>query len=126
MIGIPQLNSDVFIVLDCFVEELAGPEAPENISFLLDDDNSWAHYLVLFAGYATPPTMSGRVSNKLISLLEELATSTRFYAREGLITTRILREKLVREVRFNDDLVLHWYGTDNKDFIHLSPLQRSL
>ena len=40
MIGIPQLNSDVFIVLDCFVEELAGPEAPENISFLLDDDNS--------------------------------------------------------------------------------------
>ncbi len=125
MIGIPQLDSDVFVVLDCFVEGLVGSDTPENISFVLDDDNSWARYLLLFAGYAKPSTMPGRLSDKLMSLLEELATSKRFYAREGLITSRTLREKLEREVRFGDDLDLHWFGNDGKDFIHLSPLQTS-
>lgn len=122
MIGIPQLDSDIFVVLDCFVEGLVGPDAPENISFLLDDDNSWARYLLLFAGYANSSTVPGRLSEKLMSLFEDLATSRRFYAREGLITSRTLREKLEREVRFGDDLDLRWFGNDGKDFIHLSPL----
>ncbi|KAF7511421.1 hypothetical protein GJ744_004610 [Endocarpon pusillum] len=126
MIGIPQLDSDVFVALDCFVKELVGPDAPENIRFVLDDDNSWARYLLLFAGYAKPSTVPSRFSEKLISLLEELATSRRFYAREGLITSRTLREKLEREARFGDDLDLHWFGNDGKDFIHLSPLQTSI
>jgi hypothetical protein len=126
MTAIPQLNSDVFVVLDCFVEGLTGANEPGNISFLLDDDYSWARYLVLFPGYTEPPTMLGNFSDRLMSLLEELATSRRFYAREGLITTRILREKLERAVRFDDNLVLHWFGNDGKDFIHLSPLQRKI
>ncbi|KAI4204538.1 MAG: hypothetical protein LQ350_001088 [Teloschistes chrysophthalmus] len=117
--------SDVLVVLDCFVEGLAGPDVQENISFLLDDDDSWARYLLLFAGYTNPSTAPGRMSQKLMSLLEELAISKRFYAREGLITSQILREKLEREVRFDDDLNLHWFGNDGKDFIHLSPLQRN-
>lgn len=125
MIAIPQLQSDVLVVLDCFVEGLAGPDVQENISFLLDDDDSWARYLLLFAGYTNPSTAPGRMSQKLMSLLEELAISKRFYAREGLITSQILREKLEREVRFDDDLNLHWFGNDGKDFIHLSPLQRN-
>ena len=52
MIGIPSLDSDVLVVLDCFVEGLVGPDEPDNIHFVLDDDYSWARYLLLFAGYA--------------------------------------------------------------------------
>lgn len=126
MIGIPQLNSDVLVVLDCFVEELVGPDPPEDIRFVLDDDNSWARYLLLFAGYTNPSAMPGRLSDKLMSLLGNLATSKIFYAREGLITSQMLRQKLEKEVRFDDDLDLHWFGNDGKDFIHLSPLQTSI
>lgn len=125
MIRIPNLDSDVFVVLDCFIEALFGPDAPENISFVLDSDNSWARYLLLFAGYSKPSTVPGGLSSKLMSLLEDLATSKRFYAREGLITSQTLQEKLEREVRNDDDLDLNWFGNDGKDFIHLSPLQMS-
>ncbi|KAI4250837.1 MAG: hypothetical protein LQ352_005227 [Teloschistes flavicans] len=112
MIGIPQLDSDALVVLDCFVEGLDGPDCPDDIHFLLDDDNSWARYLLLFAGYETPSAVPGRLSQKLMSLLEDLATSRRFYAREGLITSQILRQKLEREIRFDDDLNLHWMRLD--------------
>lgn len=122
MIRIPQLDSDVLVVLDCFIKGLVGPDSPENIQFLLDDDNSWARYLLLFAGHANPSAVPGRLSDKLMSLLEELATSKRFYAREGLITSQILRQKLEKKVRFDDDLDLHWFGNDGKDFIRVSPL----
>ena len=122
MIGIPQLNSDVFVVLDCFIEQLVEPDSPEDIHFVLDDDNSWARYLLLFAGYANPSAVPGRLSDRLMSLLEELAISKRFYAREGLITSQIIRQKLDKEVRFDDDLDLCWFGNDGKNFIHLSPL----
>ena len=122
MLIFPQLESDVLVILDCFLEGLVAPEASDNITFLADDDNSWARYLVLFAGYSNPSTVPGRLSNKLMSLLEELATSGRFYAREGLITSRILREKLEMEVNFDHDMDLCWFGNDGKDFIHLSPL----
>lgn len=124
MIGTPQLDSDVFVVLDCFVEELVGPDALEDIHFVLDDDYSWARYLLLFAGYTNPSAAPGRLSQKLMSLLEELAISKRFYAREGLITSQILQEKLEKDVRFDDDLNLQWFGNHGKGFIHLSPLQR--
>ena len=122
MLAIPELKSDVFIVLDCFVEALVGPDALENISFLLDDDYSWARYLLLFAGYTSPSTRPGRLSHRLMTLLEKLATSRRSYAREGLITSKNLREKLGKEIRNDDDLDLHWFGDDGKDLIHLSPL----
>ena len=125
MIGIPELESDVVLVLDCFVEDLVGPDPPTNIGFVLDDDNLWARFLLLFAGYTEPSTLPGRLSDKLMSLLEELATSGRFYAREGLITSRMLREKLETKVQFDDDLELHWFGNDGKDFIHIAPLQTS-
>ncbi|KAL8775731.1 MAG: hypothetical protein Q9194_003698 [Teloschistes cf. exilis] len=126
MIGLPQLGSDVLVVLDCFVKELVGPDAPKDIFFMEDYsyDNSWARYLVLFAGYTNPAAAPGRLSQKLMSLLEELATSNRYYAREGLTTSQILREWLKNEVRFDDDLNLQWFGNDGKDFIHQSPLQR--
>lgn len=74
MIGIPELESDVVLVLDCFVEDLVGPDPPTNIGFVLDDDNLWARFLLLFAGYTEPSTLPGRLSDKLMSLLEELAT----------------------------------------------------
>ena len=122
MLAIPELKSDVFIVLDCFVEALVGPDALENILFLLDDDYSWARYLLLFAGYTSPSTRPGRLSYRLMTLLEKLATSGRFYAREGLITSKNLREKLGKEIRNDDDLDLRWFGNDGKDLIHLSPL----
>ena len=118
MIGFPQLNSDVLVMLDCFVEGLVGPDPPETIRFLLADDNSWARYLLLFAGYANPSAVPGRLSDRLMSLLEALATSKRFYAREGLITSQIIRHKLEKEVRFDDGLDLCWFGNDGKDFIH--------
>ena len=126
MVRIVQLSSDVLMVLDCFVERLVGPKAPDNITFSLDDDSSWARYLLLFAGYTNPSVVPGRLSDKLMSLLEELATSNRFYAREGLVTSRMIRQKLEKEVRFDDDLKLRWFGRDGKDFIHLSPLQTSM
>ncbi|MCJ1436743.1 hypothetical protein MMC27_006125, partial [Xylographa pallens] len=54
MISMPQLDSDVLVVLDCFIEVLVGPNSPENIPFLYEDDNSWARYLILSAGYTNP------------------------------------------------------------------------
>ena len=126
MINFPQLDSDVLVVLDCFVEELVGPNPLENIDFLLETENSWARYLVLFAGYANHSAVPGKLSDRLMSLFEELAKSKRFYAREGLITSQILREKLEQEVRLDDGLDLRWFGNDGKEFIHLSPLQASM
>ncbi|KAK4946164.1 hypothetical protein LTR10_014675 [Elasticomyces elasticus] len=125
MLVFPQLSSDVFIVLDCFDEELAGPNDRANITFLLDDDYEWTRYLVLFAGYPEPPIVPGKLSNKLMSVLEELSSSNRFYAREGLITSGILRDKLEKEVRFDNDLGVRCFGNDGKDFIHVSPLPAS-
>jgi hypothetical protein len=122
MIGIPTLDSDLLVVLDCFFEGLVGPDAFDEIGILQGDEYSWARYLLLFAGYPTPSTMPGKLSGKLVSLLEELASSSRFYAREGLITSGILREKLEREVKFDGDLDLRWFGNDGKDLIRLSPL----
>ena len=78
MIGIPNLHSDVLVVLDCFVEWLLRPDAPDNIHFMLDQDYSRARYLLLFAGYAEPSTQPGKLSDRLMSLLEELAISKRF------------------------------------------------
>ncbi|KAL9582028.1 MAG: hypothetical protein Q9212_003544 [Teloschistes hypoglaucus] len=115
MIGIPQLESDVLVVLDCFVEGLVGPDVPEDMHFVSDDDYSWARYLLLFAGYTNPSATPGKMSQKLMSLLEGLATSKRFYAREGLITSQILQQKLEEEVRFDDDLNLHWFGNHVKN-----------
>ena len=127
MLGIPKLESDVFIVLDCFIQELArlNDDDPRDIPFVCDDDNSWARYLIVAAGYAEPSSMPGKLSEKLISLLEELAISKRFYAREGLITSKILREKLEREA-FDRSLNLCWFGNAGRDHIHLSPLQASV
>ena len=62
----------------------------------------------------------------MFNLFEELATSGWFYAREELITTRILLEKLEKEVRFDQDLDLRWYGNDGRDDIHISPLSTSM
>ena len=62
----------------------------------------------------------------MISLLEELATSKRFYAREGLITSEILRQKLEEHVRIDDALDLCWFANYGQDFIHLSPLYTSM
>ena len=59
-----------------------------------------------------------------MAALEEFATSNSFFASEGL-TTRTLRQRLERELRFEDDLDLHWFGNDGKDFIHLSTLKKS-
>jgi hypothetical protein len=92
----PQLISDVFIVLDCFIEELPGPDTAGDYDIPINEQKPWARYLALFAHYIKPPTISDRLSHKLTSLLERLATSWRFYAREGLITTEILQEKLGR------------------------------
>ena len=68
MIGIPQLESDVLVVLDSYIEKLVGPDSIQNIQFLLDDDNDWARYLVLTAGYASPSAVPGRSSDRLMSL----------------------------------------------------------
>ena len=125
MIVFPQLESDTFIILDCFVESLSGSDDPKNISFLADDDNSWARYLVLFAGYSNSSTVPGKLSKELMTLLEELATSGRFYAREGLIRSWTLQQKLEMNVRFDNDLNLRWFGNQSKDFIHVSPLHTS-
>ena len=125
MIHFPYLDSDALVVLDCYVEEVAGTASLENITFLLDDDNSWARYLVLFAGYTNPSARPSKLSEILVSLLGDLGTSRRFYAREELITSQILQEKLDKEVRFVDELNLRWFGNDGKDFIHISPLQTS-
>ena len=125
MIEEPQLISDVFIVLDCFVEELPGADTTKGYSIPLNEEKPWARCLTLFADYTKPPTMSDRLSNKLTSLLERLATSGRFYAREGLITTEILLEKLERAVQFNDGLSYLRSGNHDWESIRLSPLQRS-
>lgn len=114
------------MIFDCFVEQILEPNAPDDIHFVFDNDDSWARYLILFAGYSNPFTVPGALSNRLMSLLEELATSGKFYAREGLIRSRTLRQKLEEKVRFDDDLDLCWFGNDGKDFIQLSPLHMSM
>lgn len=126
MLGIPNLVSDVFIVLDCFVEGMVDtPIAPEDITFVIDDDYQWARYMIVLAGYRNPSTIPGKFSDGLMALLRDLATSGKFYAREGLITTGNVREKLEREMRFEDDFTPLWFGNDNRDGIHVTPLARS-
>lgn len=122
MIGIPSLHSDAFLILDCFTEGLAESDHMEKVKFMLDDDYSWAQYAMVFAGYTQKSTPPGKLSEKLMSILEDLVRSNKFYARAGLITSGTVRTKLTRELRWGNDLEPVWSGNDGKDFIHLTPL----
>ena len=61
-----------------------------------------------------------------MSVIGELVSSGTFYARERLITSRIVREKFERGIRFDDDLNLRWFGNDGRDYIDSSPLPPTL
>jgi hypothetical protein len=126
MINFPSLGSDSFLILDCFVEDLTGSDTHDNIRFLFDNDNSWARYLVLFTGYPypNPYTRPGILSEKLMTVLEDLAASRRFYAREGMITSRVMLDKLMAAIP-SDTGRFHVFGNEGKDSIHLVPLEPS-
>lgn len=73
-LGIPNLYSDVLVILDC---HLAGLSEDENssISFLAGG-HDWARYGVLFAGYDQAVSPPGQFSERLIKVLQNLADST--------------------------------------------------
>jgi hypothetical protein len=59
VIGIPNLTSDVLLVLDCYVEAFSRGAVEEPITHLHRDDCPWARYGIIAAGYAPTQVVQG-------------------------------------------------------------------
>jgi hypothetical protein len=75
VIGIPNLTSDVLLVLDCYVEAFSRGEMEEPITHLYDENKRWARYGIIAAGYTQNSVNPGGFSDCFLSTLEELAPS---------------------------------------------------
>jgi hypothetical protein len=75
MIGIPNLISDVLIVLDCYVDVFSEGSLEEPISILFDDNIPWTRYGIIGAGYSHSSSSPGEFSRRFMSTLEDLARS---------------------------------------------------
>ena len=120
LIRIPNLISDVLLVLDCYIEDLSDINTDEKkISFLSDDDYLWARYAIIYAGYTQKSARPGKLSDHLTSVLEGLAHSDTFYAREGLITSSFVIRKLTTSLRFESEMEPTILGNDGRNSVVL-------
>jgi len=86
VLGIPNLTSDVLLILDCYVETFA---AGETITHLSNDNCPWARCEIITAGYAQNSANPGRFSDRFMSTLEDLAHSRQ------LVNCDFVRKKLM-------------------------------
>lgn len=125
LIQIPQLTSDVLLVLDCYLEGLTESNAErKTISTLFDDDYLWARYAIVFAGYTQRSSSPGGLSDPLIDVLKDLAQSDRFYAREELINSKFVFNELQKKLRWKNLMSPALFGNDGVGSIVLAPLRR--
>ena len=123
LIGIPQLTSDVLLVLDSYLEGVSESTSEEKqITHLVDDDYAWARYAIIFADYTQRSSPAGGLSDHLVFVLKDLAQSDTFYAREGLINSSFIFNKLQRMLRQEDQMRPALFGNDGRGSIVLAPL----
>ncbi len=118
VIGIPNLISDVLLVLDCYVEAFSRGDVEEPISHLSDDEYRWARYRIIAAGYIQNSVSPGRFSDYFMSTLEDLALSGQ------LVNCAFVIRKL-REGRraLGDVMGAVVTGNDGSGSIILAPIQ---
>ena len=118
VIGIPNLTSDVLLVLDCYVEEFSRRTLEKPITHLFDKKCPWARYGIIAAGYARALGSPGAFSDCFISTLEDLAHSGRLVNCASVMTK--LREG---PCAFEDGMKPIVMGNDGGGVIILAPIQ---
>jgi hypothetical protein len=118
VIGIPNLTSDVLLVLDCYVEAFSKGDVEEPITHLFDDNYPWARYGIIAAGYTRKSDSLGGFSDCFMSTLEDLAHS-------GQLANCAFVTRKLREGRraFEDVMELVVTGNDGSGSIILAPIQ---
>ena len=118
VIGIPNLTSDVLLVLDCYVEAFSRGDVEEPITHLFDDECRWARYGIIAAGYTQNSVSPGGFSDCFLSTLEDLALSGQ------LVNCAFVIRKL-REGRraFGDGMEPVVMGNGSRGSIILAPIQ---
>lgn len=118
VIGIPNLTSDVLLILDCYVEVLAEGSREPSLQYLFDDSIPWARYGILVAGYSSNSSHEGRFSSHFMSVLRDLAHS------EPLANVASVMRNLMEEQRsFDNDPMPIYLGNDGTGSIILSPIE---
>ncbi|KAI9766978.1 MAG: hypothetical protein M1839_004654 [Geoglossum umbratile] len=115
-IGIPNLASDVLIVLDCYVEGFSRGSAEEPISILFDDP-PWARYGIISAGYSHSSSGPGGFSGRFMSTLEDLAHSGQL-----VNCASVMRKFMEERCTFEDDIEPVFMGNHGKASIILAPI----
>jgi hypothetical protein len=119
-IGIPNLTSDVLLILDCYIESVS---EEEQISYLYDDTHAWARYGIIFARYAQGSDRPGKLSEYLISILEDLAYSGRLEPDHELVNCDLVVRRLMETLGAVEDYVPPVFmGNDCKGSIVLAPI----
>jgi hypothetical protein len=118
VIGIPNLTSDVLLVLDCYVEAFSRGDVEEPITHLHDDEHHWARYGIIAAGYTQNSVSPGGFSDCFLTTLEDLALSGQ------LVNCAFVIRKL-REGRraVGDGMEPVVMGNDGSGSIILAPIQ---
>jgi hypothetical protein len=118
IIGIPNLTSDVLLVLDYYVEAFSRGVVEEPITHLSDDDYGWARYGIIAAGYTQNSASPGGLLDCFTSTLEDLAHS-------GQLVNCAFVIKKLREGRhaFEDGMELVVIVNGGSGSIILAPIQ---
>ncbi|KAH0558451.1 hypothetical protein GP486_004897 [Trichoglossum hirsutum] len=124
VIGIPNLTSDVLLILDCYMEGLSGDNSGnERISYVFDDDYAWARYGIIFAGYTQKSIRPGKLADHLMSTLEDLTYSEQPEAMHGLVDCNFVVSKLTDTLRgVEDGMTPMFMGSDSGGSIVLAPI----
>jgi hypothetical protein len=116
VIGIPNLTSDVLLVLDCYMEAFTGGGVEETITYLYGNDCPWARYGIIAAGYAQNSVGPGGFSGCFMSTLEDLAHSGQL-----VNCTFVIRKLREAQRACEDDMELLLRGNDGRGSIILAP-----
>jgi hypothetical protein len=118
-LGIPNLVSDVLVILDCY---WAGLFDDRNSSMShLRGGHDWARYGVIFAGYTDETLPVGRFSEHFINALRHLAHSVE--DRDSLANIRDVFGEVRRIIEQSGDSVQpDWRGERGATSLTLAPI----
>lgn len=117
-LGIPNLLSDVLVILDCYWAGLA-EENSEAIQYL--QDNDWARYGILFAGYDDELYPLGRFSEYLIGVLQVLTQSVN--KPDTLVNCGKILADVSRVMKLSEENACpDWRGNSRLDSFILAPI----
>jgi hypothetical protein len=124
LITIPNLLSDVLLILDCHLPDLGAHEHSTTVTHLSDPEHEWARYSIFLAGYETQSTDLGSFSDHLMSVLEQYALAEQPHVAFRPTKCRTIYRALAKYVFKPGQLPLNplLMGNDGRGSIIVSPL----